>query len=202
MKQRFPTLTITGRESIRFYKNLSNGYVVVVEKEYKNNPNDMETINIWAELSPSAATNARKNAPDTHVRNAILSTEDAAKIRKDAETAIENDEKITDKVRFFKTPDGNAYGFTVNGKIYIDPRIAGADTPIHEYAHLWCDMIRKTAPNGSRDGSLIHIHINHDLFRGRDFLCDGEKPLLLSPNLQFFLLIFAHPSIYRHCVRF
>ena len=50
--------------------------------------------------------------------------------------------------------------------------------------------------------ALIHIHINHDLFRGRDFLCDGEKPLLLSPNLQFFLLILVHPSIYRHCVRF
>ncbi len=40
---------ITNRESVRFYKNISNGYVVVVEKEYKNSPNDMETINIWAE---------------------------------------------------------------------------------------------------------------------------------------------------------
>ena len=85
---------VTGRESIRFYKNLSNGYVVVVEKEYKNNPNDMENITMWAEMSSSAATNARRNAPDTHVQNAILSTEDAAKIRRDAEIAIENDEKM------------------------------------------------------------------------------------------------------------
>lgn len=84
---------ISGRESLRFYKELSNGYVVVVEKEYKNSPNDMETITMWAETS-SEATNARHKAvPDTHVPNAILST-DAAKIRKDAETAIENDEKI------------------------------------------------------------------------------------------------------------
>ncbi len=51
----------------------------------------METINIWAELSPSEAINARRSAPGTNVRNAILSTEDAAKIRKDAETAIENE---------------------------------------------------------------------------------------------------------------
>jgi len=81
----------SGRESVRFYKTLSNGYVVVVEKEYKNSPNDMETITMWAEKS-SAATNARseKNAPDTLVRNAIRSI-DAAKIRKDAETAIAND---------------------------------------------------------------------------------------------------------------
>ncbi len=44
--------------------------------------------------------------------------------------------------RFFRTPGGEAYGFTVDGKIYLDPRIATAETPIHEYAHLWADMIR------------------------------------------------------------
>ena len=79
-----------GRESVRFYKNLSNGYVVVVEKEYKNSPNDMEAITIWAEMSDKA-TNARQNdVPDTHVQNAILDI-DAAKIRKDAENAIKKD---------------------------------------------------------------------------------------------------------------
>ena len=83
---------VTGRRSIRFYKDLSNGYVVVAEKEYKNSPDDMETITMWAEKSDKA-TNAQRNAaPDTHVQNAILDI-DAAKIRKDAETAIENDVK-------------------------------------------------------------------------------------------------------------
>ena len=91
------TSDVTGRESIRFYKNLGNGYVVVAEKEYKNSPDDMETITMWAEMSSSEATNARRNAPDTHVRNAILSTEDAAKIRKDAETAIQNDMKVSEQ---------------------------------------------------------------------------------------------------------
>ena len=42
----------------------------------------------------------------------------------------------------FRTPSGEAYGFTLNGKIYIDPRIAEADTPIHEYAHLWAEALR------------------------------------------------------------
>ena len=133
---------VSGRESVRFYKELSNGYVVVVEKEYKNSPDDMETITMWAETS-SEATNARQETvPDTHVQNAILST-DAAKIRKDAETAIENDGKIREQTRFFRTADGEAYGFTVGGKIYIDPRVATADTPIHEYAHLWASALRQ-----------------------------------------------------------
>ncbi|MCI6495026.1 MAG: hypothetical protein MR997_05900 [Bacteroidales bacterium] len=87
------SMDASGRESVRFYKNLSNGYVVVVEKEYKNSPDDMETITMWAEMSDKA-TNARRDAaPDTHVQNAILDI-DATKIRKDAEDAIRNDEKI------------------------------------------------------------------------------------------------------------
>ena len=50
-------------------------------------------------------------------------------------------------IRFFRTSDGNAYGFTVGGKIYIDQRIATADTPIHEYAHLWASAMQKLNPN-------------------------------------------------------
>lgn len=58
----------------------------------------------------------------------------------------ENDAKITDHVRFFKTKNGEAYGFTVGGKIYIDPKIANTETPIHEYAHLWAAALRGQNP--------------------------------------------------------
>ena len=58
----------------------------------------------------------------------------------------DKDLKITDKVRFFRTANGEAYGFTVGGKIYIDPRIATSETPIHEYAHLWAEALRKVNP--------------------------------------------------------
>ena len=54
----------------------------------------------------------------------------------------EKDAKITDHVRFFRTANGEAYGFTVGGKIYVDPRIATSETPVHEYAHLWATALR------------------------------------------------------------
>ncbi len=54
----------------------------------------------------------------------------------------EHDAEITDHVRFFKTKNGEAYGFTVGGKIYYDPRIANAETPVHEYAHLWASALK------------------------------------------------------------
>ena len=63
----------------------------------------------------------------------------------------ENDAKITDHVRFFKTKNGEAYGFTVGGKIYIDPKIANTETPIHEYAHLWAAALRGQNPKEWRN---------------------------------------------------
>ena len=70
----------------------------------------------------------------------------------DVITDVEEAQRLLDEangkgVSFFRTADGNAYGFTVGGKIYIDPRIATADTPIHEYAHLWASAMQKLNPN-------------------------------------------------------
>ena len=45
-------------------------------------------------------------------------------------------------VHYFRTANGEAYGFTVGGKIYVDPRIATSETPVHEYAHLWASALR------------------------------------------------------------
>lgn len=47
---------------------------------------------------------------------------------------------------FFKTANGKSYGFTVNNKIYIDPKIATSETPIHEYSHLWAKAVREGNP--------------------------------------------------------
>ena len=59
----------------------------------------------------------------------------------------EGDLQITDKVKFFRTESGEAYGFTMGGKIYLDPKIATAETPIHEYTHLWAEALRQANPN-------------------------------------------------------
>lgn len=48
--------------------------------------------------------------------------------------------------RFFKTDNGEAYGFTVGGKVYLDPKIATTETAVHELTHLWADMLRKENP--------------------------------------------------------
>ena len=51
-----------------------------------------------------------------------------------------------DNIRFFRTNDGVAYGFVMDGKIFIDSRVATAETPLHEYAHLWAEVLRQRHP--------------------------------------------------------
>ena len=129
----------------------------VVDAHSKSAPKlTSENVTLKEDESSSNGADAHSKtgmSPAIDARNVIISTEDAAKIRKDAETAIENDRKMYENAKknangakFFVTPDGEAYGYTVDGKIYIDPRIANSETPIHEYAHLWAEAVRSENP--------------------------------------------------------
>ena len=55
----------------------------------------------------------------------------------------ENDAKITDHTRFLRTAAGEVYGLVKDGRIYLDPKVATAETAVHEYTHLWGDMLRR-----------------------------------------------------------
>ncbi len=70
----------------------------------------------------------------------------AAKLLNGVEMSYNPGVKVLDEsekqVRFFRTKDGEAYGFTVGGRIYYDPKIATSETLVHEYAHLWASALR------------------------------------------------------------
>ena len=75
----------------------------------------------------------------------ITDNEQAQKVLDEANTDDMRQQKAPD-VRFFRTTDGHAYGFTYKGKVYIDANSATAETPIHEYSHLWASAFRKSNP--------------------------------------------------------
>lgn len=61
-------------------------------------------------------------------------------------TQLEGDSEKQGEVKYFRTANGEVYGFTDGEKIYLDTRKMKPETPLHEYAHLWCDMLRKVNP--------------------------------------------------------
>jgi hypothetical protein len=71
------------------------------------------------------------------------------------ETGEQQSLPVTDKMKesvkqgvplFARTPDGTIYGFVKDGTIYLNPAKMNANTPIHEYGHLWLIHIEKTDP--------------------------------------------------------
>ncbi|MBQ3634291.1 MAG: hypothetical protein II951_01570 [Bacteroidales bacterium] len=48
----------------------------------------------------------------------------------------------------YRTSKGEVYGFyaTDEKKIYIDETVAQPETPLHEYTHMWDDIVREKNP--------------------------------------------------------
>ena len=62
------------------------------------------------------------------------------------ERGLQVDNTVEGERREFRTKDGEVYGFTVDGKIYLDTKKMKPETPLHEYTHLWSEALKKKNP--------------------------------------------------------
>ena len=129
--------------------------------EYKYiNPSDNTTYKVVTEVKKGheifndfytnkkvrpSVTSSLSNEANTNLiaHNNNGQTFSDAKVQQNDETTKKDDHKLSE----FKTSKGEIWGFTTNGKIYLDPSVANAETPIHEYTHIWADAIRENNPN-------------------------------------------------------
>lgn len=112
------------------------------DERYQRGKGDAPATKEEAILRDAVIDRMRENGMDV-----ITNEEEGQRVLDEAKNYVifnEKDAKITDHVRFFRTADGEAYGFTVDGKIYIDTKIANSETPVHEYAHLWASALRQS----------------------------------------------------------
>ena len=65
-----------------------------------------------------------------------------SRVLNDIEHYFRDGTKPSGNVQFFKTENGEVYGFVRDGKIYLDPKIANSETAVHEYTHLWSEALR------------------------------------------------------------
>ena len=49
-------------------------------------------------------------------------------------------------VRYFRSKNGEVYGFTDGKKIYLDFKKMKPETALHEYTHLWTDALKRVNP--------------------------------------------------------
>lgn len=58
----------------------------------------------------------------------------------------EDDMRITGHVRFLKGGAGTVYGWVAGGEVYLNRDAMNPETPVHEYTHLWDEMVRRENP--------------------------------------------------------
>ena len=58
----------------------------------------------------------------------------------------EKDMEISNHIRFLRDGENRVYGWTVSGKVYLNRDAMNPETPLHEYTHLWDDMVRRENP--------------------------------------------------------
>ncbi|MDR3273460.1 MAG: hypothetical protein LBT29_08280, partial [Flavobacteriaceae bacterium] len=59
-------------------------------------------------------------------------------------------------VRFMTTKKGEVYGFvTSDGTVYLDPAKMNANTPIHEFGHLWNSFVKENNPELYKKGTAL-----------------------------------------------
>ena len=56
------------------------------------------------------------------------------------------DMKITGHARFLQDGDGRVLGWAKDGKVFLNRDAMNPETPLHEYTHLWDEMVRKENP--------------------------------------------------------
>jgi hypothetical protein len=60
-----------------------------------------------------------------------------------------------DGVRQLRTRDGEVYGAVKGGVVYLDDAKLNANTPLHEFGHLWNDFIKKHNPELWEKGKAL-----------------------------------------------
>ena len=54
---------------------------------------------------------------------------------------------LPEKYDVLKKKDARVYGFVYGGVTYINPKEAKADVPVHEYTHIWAEVLRQKNPD-------------------------------------------------------
>jgi hypothetical protein len=57
------------------------------------------------------------------------------------------DMSINNRVQYMKSENGEVYGFTFDGEIYIDEDLVNSNVLAHEYTHIWDNYVQKNNPD-------------------------------------------------------
>lgn len=145
--------SVYGKEYFRIIRWIEQGRLLFADKkkalDYLIPPapmaGDPNNVGLSSERTPN---NLHHSAPiaETLKYPDLLSATNIVENFENPKIEEENATPSGSDVQFFRTPQGEVYGFTTGGVIYLDSSRMNADTPMHEYTELWAQIVARENP--------------------------------------------------------
>jgi hypothetical protein len=133
------------------YENLYDPYLATNYGVFDPNQIKSATDNIGTFLNETGRIDYSTDSENTSTNNP-LTRELISKINQAGiPVVLATEENLREIIRNNKgktlsLPNGTIYGFTMNGRIYLNKNHLNPNTAIHEYTHLWCEAIKASDP--------------------------------------------------------
>ena len=141
----------TENDDIRMAIEISSDYdgLKQAQEDYDNTVNELVDTEKALEFSNSDKSNYQLKLKALHDKYRALDSKRQEKWNKlqEIKDRIRRKEIEESDLPFFKTPNGEVYGFVdKEGNIYLDEDVISPEHPIHEYTHLWDMAVRIKNP--------------------------------------------------------
>lgn len=127
------------------YAGRDNGISIVISPKQNSKLNNDGNAHIVEYYYNSIKLQRAKGKPLADIVRSIQQALYSGEFT-DISGLAERQEVNGNDIRYFRRGNGDVYGFVKGGRIYIDPERVNAETPIHEYAHLWASAMRRMNP--------------------------------------------------------
>ncbi|MDR0657782.1 MAG: hypothetical protein LBG18_02400, partial [Mediterranea sp.] len=145
------TLEDAGLQIVEYNKNIKDDRKSKIAQASKENDLRFQFMGEQAMSAEASlkAVNAQFNTitrQDAEVLAGLLKKTGLAKKVVFGQKALAKVVEESNGTKILHTSDGEAYGAVKNGIVYFDDTRLNANTPIHEFGHLWNDVVRKNNP--------------------------------------------------------
>lgn len=141
MDEAIPKTSSANRERINELKVYYDGERARYSEEVRSNRSESQS-ELGRSEDSYRSTIGTGNSENSAMGGRIGESDPKGNVERDTSRP----EQSGSALKEFRAANGEVYGFTVGGKIYLDTKKMKPETPLHEYTHLWTEALRNTNP--------------------------------------------------------
>lgn len=141
MDEAIPKTSSVNRGRINELKEYYDGERARYSEEVRSNRSESQS-ELGRSEDSYRSTIGTGNSENSAMGGRIGESDSKGNVERDTSRPEQSDSALKE----FRSANGEVYGFTVGGKIYLDTKKMKPETPLHEYTHLWTEALRNTNP--------------------------------------------------------